>query len=289
MADASTVTDSNRVNQHLQQVDRQYQEGEIVGDQRNNTRYPALLYKDNRELDTKVAIAKQLKDANWGDAVITDRLVDYFYDKEQEQEFVKREKWIADNFDLTNPVVKQWIDKILPSFTERREAFALKKLDEQKRLVKLAFHGPQDEEDLDFIYAIATGRINLANLATQPWVQDNQADDQSLYTRGLFNPRKWTGDTAIPLAESGKGWAGASMHWGIGNKNDNNAASADAKSLPFDRSRLGNHANGTPITNTMATGGIGGRFAGYLAAPAPGGAVNLRQATALTAGHATNF
>jgi len=201
MATASTIAEAERVNQRMVEADAKYKDPVVVGSVDNNTRYAAHLYKNSAEIDTKVALTKTLKDQGYGSVVITDRLVDYFYDKAQDEEFGKREKWIAENFDLSNPIVKTFLDKVAPGFSQRREAYAIQKLRDQEKLIRLAFHGPQSEDDLDFMYHIATGRISVEELERPPWLQREDAAslDNDNYIQGLFSPRRWTGREANDL------------------------------------------------------------------------------------------
>lgn len=218
MASSATIAEGERVNQRLLAQDDKNRQPVVVGDYDKNNRYPAQLFKPAGEADTKVLLTRQLKDAGYGDTIITDRLVDYFYDKAQEDEFAKREKWIAENFDSTNPVTKAWLEKVAPGFYDRREQYALQKLRDQEKLVRLAFHGPNSEEDLDFMYHIATGRVNIYDLETPPWKQEPRgpmAEDN--YIAGLFSPRVWTDGAALNIRE--KNFFGGQI-WGPNNRRE---------------------------------------------------------------------
>jgi hypothetical protein len=196
MASEATIAEQERVNARAVAADAKYKEPVVAGEVHRGTRYPVQLFKNSSEADTKVAITKKLKDEDFGDVLITDRLVDYFYSKAEEEEFARRERWIAETFDATNPGTRAWLDKVNPGFFRRREQYAMQKLRDQERLIKMVFHGPTTEEDLDFIYHISTGRISIRDLMKQPWLQEDDAPNRTsdtTYVRGLFSPRRWTG------------------------------------------------------------------------------------------------
>jgi hypothetical protein len=208
MASAATQAEAARVNERLVKAQEKFTEPQVVGTQDNGSRFPVRLFRNTTEDDTKMQLLHNLKDSGFGQTVITDNVVDYFYKKTEEQEFAKKEAWLAESFDLSNPQTRDWLRRLEPGFFQRREEYAMSKLEAQKLLVKLSHHGPESSEDLDFLWHVASGHISLDDLRTPAWEQvpEDKDKDKGQFQRGLFNPRRWISSEAAVINYSKSGF-----------------------------------------------------------------------------------
>lgn len=64
------------------------------------------------------------------------------------------DQWITRRFDITNPHVARWLQKIEPEFWERRWAFLQDKMKLETFVTRMRLYGPQTREDFEGLYAL---------------------------------------------------------------------------------------------------------------------------------------
>jgi hypothetical protein len=120
------------------------------------------------------------------------RLIDV-REKELELQF---EQWFATNFDKMDVTHKATARQLFNKFYEDRLKNLDKNLETTRKIARLKITGPQTKEDLYLLYAQEAGLIDtkyLDNLLhpEKTAYQQNLAYRQSMFRRGLFNPRRF--------------------------------------------------------------------------------------------------
>lgn len=188
--DRQTESDIVRTDRRLKSAEEATMPGHTVQNAQDEAMLPARLTRDdadeNRAIyelpDAAAALGYRAPQAD-------ERLARYIQKKREDARFVDRERWIAKRFDLSAPEKAAWFNQIMPSFLERRKRFGESKLGMQKQLFDITLYGPQSEEDLDFLFAIDTGAIDLEELSRPIWEADDRTD-RNEYIEGMFAQRQ---------------------------------------------------------------------------------------------------
>lgn len=154
--------------------------------------YPAYLQRFTPEADTQFGLLRKADELGFQKPQLDAQTRQYLLEKMKDQDFLERERWVGQKFDLSSPERAAWFNAIMPSFTERRREYGEMKLAMQKQLLDLALYGPQSEADVDFLWALDTGKVDLEELRKPVWeLRDaNTARNTEAYAAGLFSPYK---------------------------------------------------------------------------------------------------
>lgn len=157
---------------------------------RQGPAYPAEFYqKDPRE--EKLHLLRKVAQ-DWSrdgfQVPLPDDVLDYFVQKKKYVEFANWEKWVQNNFNLSDPSQVQMLKKIMPNYFERRLEYLKKVLGLAYTVHKLKLLGPEDEKDMMLLYEIEKGQVPIPLVEIQP-----QASSDDQFRRGFFNLRKWLG------------------------------------------------------------------------------------------------
>ena len=205
--DPATQAEVSRTHERLKAAEEGTLPGQTVNNNQGNALLPAKLIETDRDElkrieDLPAAAAAFGYDRPKGDQ----RLADYIDKRRKDAEYIDREKWIAARFDLSQPEKAAWFRGIMPSFLERRRRFGETKLAMQKHLFDITLYGPQSEEDLDFLFAIDTGKINMVELERPIWKAQAETD-QAGYIAGLFARNRSLGAAWVANNQQGYGFA----------------------------------------------------------------------------------
>ena len=189
--DANTSKEIERTHDRLTSAERATQPGQSVlsTDGQGNSRpmLPAQLIREEpdqlKRIEELPAAARAF---GYRDPVVTQELADFVDRRRKDAEYVDREKWIASRFALSQPEKAAWFRGIMPSFLERRKRFGEGKMAMQKQLFDITLYGPQTEEDIDFLFAIDTGKINLEELRRPAWEAPAAETTPQQYVAGMF-------------------------------------------------------------------------------------------------------
>lgn len=174
-----TLQKNSEVGSHLPQ---------LTGHDQDAATFPAIYSEsDPRDdaLQIKNALASEARPAP-----IADWEIDNVMAKRAQFEVAKQEQWFqnAFDFDTSNPVQLRWAQEVYPEYFRRREEVIDRQAELQKAIAKLKLRGAKTREELDLLYALATGNIDLPR--TPLWLLNGDAFGQDTLNRGLFNPRR---------------------------------------------------------------------------------------------------
>lgn len=171
--------------------------------------YPAEFYKkDPRE--EKLQLMRQVGH-DWNKDGFTvampEEVLDYFVQKKKYIEFANWEKWVQDNFDLTQPSEVERLKRIMPTYFERRLEYLKKLLGLTYTVHKLKLLGPENEKDMMLLYELAKGKVPVPDI-----VIPDDKDPKKQFNAGFFNIRKWLGTEGTMKRPRNLG----SAPWGMG-------------------------------------------------------------------------
>ena len=124
--------------------------------------------------------------------------LDYIMTQKKQQEQLQFDIWAWNTFDQRNPAIRQWYrERIDPNMYERMVAYLNASLENTKKWSKINMMGPDNMEDMKFIYALQQGKIHVP-LSFDPMQMQNplpmatrgrnRFDPKAL---GVFNPIGW--------------------------------------------------------------------------------------------------
>lgn len=219
--DPATTAEIERTHNRLEAAEATSRKGDVVfhnvgkdasGTMQFDAGYPAHLKRFTPEEDERLQTIKEFTGPTsiFKQPTLDERTIEYFRNKKKDAEFYEREKWLASKWDLSDPITAQWFNQLLPSFTQRRYKYGMDKLQVQKQLFEIALFGPRSEEDLDFMWAVETGKLDIEEIRRPIWEKPKDITDVSkadaIYKAGLFAPSKSI------ITDDGKYLAGHTHH-----------------------------------------------------------------------------
>jgi hypothetical protein len=194
-----------------------------AGNKKRPNEFPVQINKPNRGRDTHLLLkheyAKQR--ANGGDAALdigephlNDRDLGAFEDLQKQKQKVSFAAWLSSYLNVADPATQRLVAEIMPEYYTDREAVIENQAELQKNLALIRMRGPQSKQDFLMIYLLSTGQIQMPKgsiFEPQSWSYDNTD-----FTRGMFNPRRYYAAGAIkdksdPIGELAKGAAFGKM------------------------------------------------------------------------------
>lgn len=127
-----------------------------------------------------------------GMAVAPEEFYAYLERKKDAQLYADYQAWAIKQMNTQTPEAQAYWKNILSWVSKRREEILDEQADVQKKLARIRIHGIQNEEDLQFLFALRQGLITLSNsplyaLDEATTVEKGQAP-QNEYTTGMFSP-----------------------------------------------------------------------------------------------------
>lgn len=133
---------------------------------------------------------------------ITDREIQWAQQKLAQQQQLQKDMVLASWYDMRNPAIREWVNRHFDTYEKRQQAFVDSKFEVMKQYVRIAQTGPQNQEDLDFIYNVQTGIIQLPRgyhnftALTQPLEAANNGNPDgtaagTLIDRGPLNLKRY--------------------------------------------------------------------------------------------------
>ena len=184
--------------------------------------FPARYYEPDDRDD--VAVLKTQLASAARPAPVTDSDVEAILRKRAAVEVAKQENWFQNSwqFNSSDPNKQRWAQSVFPEYFSRREQVIDEQTLLQNQLAKIKLRGPRSREDIDLLYAIDMGVVDVSD--TSIWNIRGESLDQP--RRGLFSPRRLEigakqakmGDLANPLSSfPGQPGAGTEAPGGIYN------------------------------------------------------------------------
>lgn len=185
--DSQTSSEIERTHDRLKRAETATRPGQSVLNSRNKPYLPAKLVREEPDELRRIETLPQAATAfGYNKPDVTRELADFIDRRQKDSEYVDREQWIAKRFDLTQPEKAAWFRGIMPSFLERRRRFGEAKLSMQKQLFDITLFGPQTEEDVDFMFAVDSGKIDMEELKRPIWEAPKNPTDDVGYKKGMF-------------------------------------------------------------------------------------------------------
>jgi hypothetical protein len=121
-------------------------------------------------------------------APITDQDVQSVLRKAAAYEVAKQEDWFSNSwkFNASDPVKQRWAESVFPEFFARREKVIDQQTLLQNRLAKIKLRGPRSRDDIDLLYAIDMGIVDVHDSSIFNPTPPNYDNAR----RGLFSPRR---------------------------------------------------------------------------------------------------
>lgn len=119
---------------------------------------------------------------------ISDKDVAWYERKRDAQEQANYDAWVHDLYDLKDPAQAAMFQKMCPSLYERKKQLVDYKLNVEKRAAMIRMLGPQNEDDLKFLWLIDTGRIQLDEVPVWRHTEYTGEVNTAAFKRGMFNP-----------------------------------------------------------------------------------------------------
>lgn len=150
--------------------------------------FPARYYEGD-ESDDLQHIKNQLASEK-RPAPITDADAERVMRKTAAVEVAKEEEWFQNqwSFNSSNPTMQRWAQGVFPEYFTRREQVLEDQAQLQLAIAKMKLRGPRSREDLDLLYAIDSGVVEVPKGALYELTGKSASDKDQI--RGLFNPRR---------------------------------------------------------------------------------------------------
>jgi hypothetical protein len=126
-------------------------------------------------------------------APVTDEDIAAVLRKRAQFEVGKQEDWFQNTwkFDSSNPTQQRWAQTVFPEYFGRREQVIDEQTLLQNQLAKIKLRGPRTREDIDLLYAIQMGVVEIPEGPIFDLGRSaNNAADNRQGARGVFSPRR---------------------------------------------------------------------------------------------------
>jgi hypothetical protein len=191
MSDAKAQ--GGRLQSRYRELQERYDTGETIQTDDKNTigQFPAQYVTPDPRDDLykmKATIARG-ENRRWD---VSDEEAAYVLDKQKGLEAHKFDKFFWDAYEpnTKDPAKQRVLREIYPAFWDRR----LKKMEEiakvQLQVARIKMLGPQSEEDLQLLYAIHSGLIEIPESPLHKLDDQTPLKDRQNFSRGMFNPIK---------------------------------------------------------------------------------------------------
>lgn len=156
--------------------------------------FPAQYFPDTTKEDSRVATKAKLlaaPDRPLGDANLTEEDIKWYQNKEAIKERIKFDEWYSSLFDTDDINKRRLAQEIYPDYWKMREEEIDRQAAIQKKIAMLKLRGPINLEDLQFVYALQSGEIQLRPVPLYDLDQPmNQTQRNDKFIKGLFNPTR---------------------------------------------------------------------------------------------------
>lgn len=154
-----------------------------------NNEFPAQYFPDTSEEDARIRMKSELMENErpLGDAMLTDRDIDYFLEKERTKELIAFDDWYSRLFDTKDINQRRLAQEIHPEYWQKREAEIERQAQIQTKMALIKLRGPKDLDDFKFLYAIQTGDVVLRSTPIYN-LDTPEAHPDKKFKKGMFNP-----------------------------------------------------------------------------------------------------
>lgn len=170
-------------------------------------------YNRPSEYDKIISIKQDLAaaaaggESPFGQITMSDRDVEWILEKRATVEERLRDEWFNELFDTRDPVQLKMARELNPSFFERQDRDFKLNMELCEKMYKINTRGLQTPDDIDFMYAVNTGQVELPG--PNFWNPDPQGvgAEEGNFQRGLFSPGGIPTEAAKPFrrGRSGRG------------------------------------------------------------------------------------
>lgn len=168
-----------------------WQTGRTRGDP-EQADFPAQYFPDQSEEDERIQMKMRLLKAPerpLGDAMLTDKDVEYFLKKEDTKQLIMFDEWFSRLFETNDINKRRLAQELYPEFYSKKEQEIDRQAAIQKKIAMIKLRGIRDLDDLKFVYALQSGDIVLRK---EPLYNlDRKMEDPATkFHKGLFNPAR---------------------------------------------------------------------------------------------------
>lgn len=176
----------------------------------SNTKYTNAVDKKNGQFPVKLG-APDPEDRKWalrnkiitdqggaqnaitnaGVAVAPESFFDYMDRKSQMDLQANYEAWAFNQATLDTPEGREWWFRMSPWLKDKQVEVLEEQANLQKQMARIKITGPQNEDDLKFIFAYNNGLINVSNKPLYELGDNTGTADKGLsqkFNAGMFNP-----------------------------------------------------------------------------------------------------
>jgi hypothetical protein len=206
----SPVKESKALAKRLDEIEDENKLGVIQSYQDGATTKvvaPAKYYeRDDRDdyYEAKAAVTKEAVAGTGAGAIgnkvlVTDDDIKYLLDQRKKEELYNYDQWFYQTFRPGADPNKLALARDLnPDWFKRREQEINQQIEIAKKLAKLGLRGPRNQKEVELMYAIDTGRVQVPDLdmlfPEKAALKTNLAayEKARSVTQGFFNPRRYT-------------------------------------------------------------------------------------------------
>lgn len=165
---------------------------------------PAVYFERDRRDDRIQTKAKLTELANekkglGNQVLVTEEDIKYLSDQKTKEELYLYDKWFYDTFlPGADPNKIALAREMNPAWFQRREENIRKQISLCKKLAKLGLRGPRNQEELDLVYALRQGRIEIPDLdflfpsVAEQKLKALEINSKKAVVQGYFNPRNFS-------------------------------------------------------------------------------------------------
>lgn len=200
----------------------------------NKSSYPVRLYAPD-PYDTEVKLKMEADEAIYGKKTLMQSDLDYLRRKQDQMTAAEFKQFVASMYNKNDPAQLARLNKVYPELLDEQKQIVDERFDLMKRLTMMSLTGePQSREDLQLLFALNTGAIELP--LGSPW------DPASWNTAGASKPIAGTKDAAY-------------VRGIFSPVQGQKAGTGDSTKMPFDALRWATGGNPGRQFDLMGTGG----------------------------------
>lgn len=180
--------------------------------------FPAKYLPTEHDADTRVQLKQALAASpqTFGQVIATEEDMRYLLEKRKLGDRLIFDSWFSQLWDTKDINKLRIAQQIHPEYFQMREEEINREAEVQKKIAKIRLRGPADMSDLQLIFALQNGGVQLRN---KPIWNIDQADSsaQTQYQRGIFSPARFftNNDAAARPTNSGLGIIGSNGAVGV--------------------------------------------------------------------------
>lgn len=201
-ADGGIKSQANKVHRELEGERDSIRDTSLTwkgGRDNDSDQFPAKYLPTDHEKDLRFKTKAELGpgNLNLGQTFVTDEDINYLIQKRKYGDQVMFDNWYSKLWDMKDINKLRIAQQIHPRYFQMREEEIGREAELQKKLAMIRLRGPADLSDLQLIYALQHGNVQLRNVPLWKLDQSTETTAQQ-YQKGIFNPTYFFGTTQQP-------------------------------------------------------------------------------------------